>query len=91
MASDESSSAGNSGNDDDLRVECATVLFELRIAIEASIAGIKRIATRPAAAPLQGELGILLRLIEQGAEALNILDGVLECVLRPRTETANDA
>ena len=39
--------AGVSVGNDDLRVESATLLFELRPAIEATIAGIKRIMTRP--------------------------------------------
>jgi hypothetical protein len=81
MADNDNTGADSAGNEE-LRVECATLLFELRLAIEATILGIKRIATRPAATPLRTELGILLRLIEQGAEALNALDAVLEAFLR---------
>jgi hypothetical protein len=67
-------------------VESTTLLFELRLAIEATIAGIKRIMTRPAAAPVRKELRILLKLVEQGAEAVAALDHVLERFLRRWTE-----
>jgi hypothetical protein len=83
MAEDENTGIGSAGNDD-LRVEVSTLLFELRLAIEATIAGIKRIMTRPAGAAVDGELGILLKLVEQGAESLAMLDDVLERFLRRR-------
>jgi hypothetical protein len=85
MGEIDNTGAEGAGNDE-LRVECTTLLFELRLAIEATIVGIKQIATRPAAAPLHAEIGILLRLIEQGAEAINALDTVLESVLRRQAE-----
>jgi hypothetical protein len=90
MADENNTGADGAGNED-LRLEAATLLFELRLAIEATIAGIQRVITRPAAAAIQGELGIVLRLMQQGAEALNTLDDVLECFLKRRTEgAAND-
>jgi hypothetical protein len=83
MAEYENTGIGSAGNED-LRVEVSTLLFELRLAIEATIAGIKRIMTRPAGAAVSGELGILLKLVEQGAESLAMLDDVLERFLRRR-------
>jgi hypothetical protein len=89
MAENDNTGAPGAGNED-FRVEVSTLLFELRIAIEATIAGIQRVITRPVAAPIQGELNIVLRLMQQGAEALNTLDGVMECFLRRRMDGEND-
>jgi hypothetical protein len=85
MAEDDDTGTSGAGNED-LRVEASTLLFELRLAIEATIAGIQRVITRPIAAPVQGELSIVLRLMQQGAEALNTLDDVLERFLKRRSE-----
>ncbi len=57
--------------------EGATLLFELCLAIEATVVLIKRIATRAAARPFHAGLDILLRLTEQGAEAINASDSCL--------------
>jgi len=85
MADSENTGAPGAGNND-LRVEVATLLFELRIAIEATTVGIKNIIDKPIAAPIRGELSILFRLVEQGAEALNALDGAMEAFLLRRAE-----
>jgi hypothetical protein len=85
MADNDNTGVPDRGNED-LRVEVSTLLFEVRLAIEATIAGIQRVITRPVAAPVQGELSIVLRLMQQGAEALNTLDDVLERFLRRRNE-----
>jgi hypothetical protein len=85
MADNDNTGVPDRGNED-LRVEASTLLFEVRLAIEATIAGIQRVITRPVAAPVQGELSIVLRLMQQGAEALNTLDDVLERFLRRRNE-----
>ncbi len=90
MAEDENTGIGSGGNED-LRVEVSTLLFELRLAIEATIAGIKRIITRPAGAAMDGELGILLKLVEQGAESLAMLDEVLERFLGRRVADSSGA
>lgn len=81
MAGNDNTDAPGAGNDE-LRIQVGTLFFELRLAIEATIAGIKRIMTRPVSPAIQGELEILLKLVEQGAEALNLLDTVLERFLR---------
>lgn len=72
---------GSDAGGNDLRVEMSTLLFELRIALEATTVGIKRIIDGPLATSIKGELSILFRLVEQGAEALNALDTVLETFL----------
>jgi hypothetical protein len=89
MADDKDSGPPGNDNDEDLRIEIGTLLFELRLGIEAAVAGIQRIATRGTAKPISGELGILLRLIEQSAEALNALDAVMERYLRRRGTVAH--
>jgi hypothetical protein len=88
MADENNTGTDGAGNED-LRVEASTLLFELRLGVEASIAGIQRVMTRPIAAPVQGELNILLKLLQQGAEALNLLDDVLERFLKRRTEESS--
>jgi hypothetical protein len=84
MAENDDTGGDVGGND--LRVEMSTLLFELRVALEAAAVGIKRIIDRPLATSIRDELSILFRLVEQGAEALNALDGVLEDFLRRRTD-----
>ena len=85
----ENDNTDTEGVGEDLRVETSTLLFELRLAIEATIAGIQRILTRPAAASIQQELSIVLKLMQQGAEALNLLDDVLERFLKRHVERCN--
>jgi hypothetical protein len=69
---------------EDLTIQCATLLFELRLALEAALAGVKRIATRKVSVIVQNELQILQNLLNQGAEAMDALDKVLEPYLKRR-------
>jgi hypothetical protein len=49
---DENNTGLEDAGNEEFCLESATLLFELRLAIEATIAGIKHIMTRPAAAPV---------------------------------------
>jgi hypothetical protein len=83
MAAEQNTGATGADNND-MRVDIATLLFELRIALEATAVGLKLMINRPIATSIQRELAILFRLVEQAAEALNALDGVMEPFLARR-------
>ena len=62
---------------ENLAIDMAALLFEVRIAMAAVHFGIKTPATRAEGQPLAGELATLLRLSDQACEALETLQRIV--------------
>lgn len=68
----------------DREVEIATLTFECRLAVEAAVTGTKRLETLPACPQVKAELGGILKILEQMADAFEDLHGALQRYITPR-------
>ena len=68
---------------EDVAVTIAALLFECRLTVEASIAGLQSISLK-SPEPVKSELAVCLRFVSQAAEAFEALAGKLVGILPMR-------
>lgn len=73
MAGTDDNAAGGNGN---LLDAVKPLVNELRIAFEAVSAGLLSLAARPEATFIKDELGMLARMLAQGAESMDALEAI---------------
>lgn len=69
----EHDNTGASAPMEDAHVAIATTLFEARIGLEAAQAGLASLAMRNPQEPLNSELGVVSRFVQQSADAFEVL------------------
>jgi hypothetical protein len=82
MADNENTPPNGEGNN--MRVDIATLIYEIRVLFETVVAALDSLKIQPAAKPVAEQLGIIQKLASQAGEALETLDATIQDAFKLR-------
>jgi hypothetical protein len=82
MADNENTPPNGEGNN--MRVDIATLIYEIRVLFETVVTALDSLKIQPAAKPVAEQLGIIQKLAFQAGEALETLDETVQGFFKPR-------
>lgn len=81
MADNENTPPGGEGNN--LRVDIATLIYEIRVLFESVVAALDSLKAQPAAKPVVEQLGVIQKLASQAGETLETLGSAVMRIFNP--------
>jgi hypothetical protein len=82
MADNENTPPNSEGNN--MRVDIATLIYEIRVLFETVVAALDSLKIQPAAKPVTEQLSIIQKLAFQAGEALETLDETIQDAFKLR-------